>query len=284
MNRPTPSRSAAPEGPAGPGRAWPVPEPLTHTEAVTAFRRPPPRAVIEAVRDLTEALTAHQLQPFSHTPRDGHVCTMAITDFRTYTLAGVDVGGKCTDESAQALKQGLRRHGIAAQVTRVTGPLISLPTLDDVHRMTDLVWRDLPDTYRTAHRLRRILEAMDDRSGGLGDFLRPRVVGDAVEIGDLTVTQALLLVRLLGGTVPRATRARCTCPYLGKVARLLRGRLRTVLPGVAVVPKPICGSDADGHRITVGAAPIDRIRALNERIETAVDAYTRVRPGRRRAS
>ncbi|MGW6454701.1 hypothetical protein ACWF94_02035 [Streptomyces sp. NPDC055078] len=101
----------------------------------------------------------------------------------------------------------------------------------------------------------------------------------------MTIPQALLLLRLLDGQRPAHFR-NGDRRHIEKLAGLLRTRLRTVLPGVAVDADLACRSCSysRNHQISIGDAAADQIHALAGRLADGprrAPARSRARPPRK---
>ncbi|MGW1976564.1 hypothetical protein [Streptomyces sp. NPDC001889] len=226
-----------------------------------------------AVRALHQALTVRQLNPIDLTPPNGQQHTLVFATSTGYTIAGVpvDTHRAFTEQDATALEAALRDHRVTAGVTPTeglsSGPKITLPTAQDVQALTDLVWEEMPEPHRAAHRLRTVLTELGEIHRCPMDSVTPRVNGLRVRVGNVTVPQAFLLLRLMGGTRPDYFR-QDRWQHIHDLAGMLRTHLRSVPPGITVTGDPVCGNCRDSRkpRIKIEDAPPDRIRALADRL------------------
>ncbi|MEU9337962.1 hypothetical protein AB0D49_33175 [Streptomyces sp. NPDC048290] len=220
-----------------------------------------------ATRALLTVLSDRQWSPRTADRDDtGPDAALTITlQWATGTLAGTDLGA-FTATRAAALERALHDQGIDAQV-RVslwTEPQITLSSPKAVEQLTTLVRREMPDAHQAALHLRSLLHAIGrhhrDRPFAT---VTPRARGEDVEI-TLTVPQAIRLQRLLGG---RKTFHYSGWQRLDDLRRLLRHRLRPVMPRIEVTATPGCGDHGCTAKVHIGPAPLDHIRALGDRLK-----------------
>ncbi|MFC5154142.1 hypothetical protein [Streptomyces amakusaensis] len=222
-------------------------------------------------RALLDALNVRQWSPM---PRHHHDAsqsdeTLVITLTRASgTLAGIPLDD-FAEPRAGTLEEALRQRGIEVRVDIggpfVRGPRFTLTRSEAMTRLAGLVWSQMPQEHQTAVELRAALCSIRRRPFLFRSVPLPRVCDGQVEIGPLTVPQAIALQRTLGGPAFRYTDWR----RLDELRRLVQSRVRRVMPGVAVTATPGCARHACPDEIRIGPAPLDHIRALTDRLTTA---------------
>ncbi|MFD7552233.1 hypothetical protein [Streptomyces sp. NPDC059816] len=221
-------------------------------------------------RVLLGALEDRQWDPVTHPhPADWYSTGLAVTLTRADgTLAGVRLD-RFTPGRAPVLEQALRQRHIEVQVgvtePYVRGPRLTLTCPRAMTRLADLVWSEMPEPHQVAGELRAALISVGRRRPPVLAPVRPRVRGNQVEIGSLTVPQAIALQRALGGPSFQYSDWR----RLDALRRLVQGRVRPVMPGVTVTAAPGCARHACPDEIRIGPAPLGHIRALTGRLTTA---------------
>jgi hypothetical protein len=259
------------------------PQPTTSTAAATAEQRSAQagwaarHATEYAAHTLITALEARQLRPNrDHRPWPGTAVVVTIGSRTPFTLADVEVARSATPDQARRLEHALSDAGIGATVVPDIpfGWLhIACTSADDALRLADLVWREMPRAHQVAYRLRTVLSEAGGHDRPL-ETVEPQVIDGGIEIGALTVPQAVLLLRLLGG---QKTFSYSGWQRLDTLRTRLRDRLVRLLPGVAVTATPACGTCSQDSEITIGPAPVDHITALADLLQAALPPTKRQR-------
>ncbi|MER6913866.1 hypothetical protein ABT354_19525 [Streptomyces sp. NPDC000594] len=221
-------------------------------------------------RALIDALNVRQWSPL---PRHHHAGRSDETLVITLTRASGTLAGIPLDDFAEpragTLEQALRERGIEVRVDVggpfVRGPRFTLTCPEAMRRLANLVWSQMPQEHQAAVELRAALCSIRRRPFLFRSLQLPRALDGQVEIGPLTVPQAIALQRTLGGPAFRYTDWR----QLEALRRLVQSRVRRVMPGVAVTAAPGCGQHSCTDTVRIGPAPLDHIRALTDRLTTA---------------
>ncbi|MFI1884849.1 hypothetical protein [Streptomyces jumonjinensis] len=232
----------------------------------------------------------------------GAPVTVTVTDPFRHHVDAVQVTPLRDGQAARDLEEFLQRRGVAAAVAPARpddmpcGPRITLPALADAKAFARLLFDQRPGTHDAYHAglgLRAAFEAHGIDTAGV-----QVTHAGAVGLGTLTLRAAADLARALGGTPPPTPRRRrpdtataavldgrlwtahIPWTHVGRVAGVLRRRLRTVAP-TGVVAAPACHSCAHrrGHEIALGHLAPHAARALTAALTARITDVTPLAPG-----